>query len=123
MLSTNLKHIETDEAFRNLLTENENVMVCCGRMGPMCIPVYDVMEKLEGKYRHVEFRDMAFDSPVSHNIRNLPEVRGFNGLPFTVYFQHGRVVAATGSIQNKQQVTAMLDRLFPAHQQEAAAAV
>jgi thioredoxin 1 len=112
MLNTNLKHIESDEAFRALLSENENVMVCCGRMGPMCIPVYDVMEKIESKYPHVQLRDMAFDGTVSHNIRALPEVRGFNSLPLTVYFKNGRVVGATGGIQNKQQVTAMLDRLF-----------
>ena len=123
MLNTNLKHIESDGAFQALLHDNENVMVCCGRMGPMCIPVYDVMEKLEGRYPHVQFRDMAFDSPVSHNIRELPEVRGFNGLPFTVYFHKGRVVAATGSIQNKQQITATLERFFSPQQHAVAAAM
>jgi len=121
MLNTNLKHIESDEAFETLLANNENVMVCCGRMGPMCIPVYDVMEKLEGKYPHVQFRDMAFDSTVSHHIRALPEVRGFNSLPMVVYYQKGRVVAATSGIQNKQQVSAMLNQLFMPEQQAAAA--
>jgi len=123
MLNTNLKHIESDEAFRALLSENENVMVCCGRMGPMCIPVYDVMEKIESKYPHVQLRDMAFDGPVSHLIRALPEVRGFNSLPLTVYFKNGRVAGATGGIQNKQQVTAMLDRLFAAQPMTASTAM
>lgn len=123
MLNTNLKHIESDEAFRALLSDNENVMVCCGRMGPMCIPVYDVMEKIESKYPHVQLRDMAFDGPVSHHIRALPEVRGFNSLPLTVYFKNGRVVGATGGIQNKQQVTAMLDRLFAAQPMTATTAM
>jgi thioredoxin 1 len=123
MLNTNLKHIESDEAFRALLSDNENVMVCCGRMGPMCIPVYDVMEKIESKYPHVQLRDMAFDGPVSHLIRALPEVRGFNSLPLTVYFKNGRVAGATGGIQNKQQVTAMLDRLFAAQPMTASTAM
>ncbi len=123
MLNTNLKHIESDEAFRALLSENENVMVCCGRMGPMCIPVYDVMEKIESKYPHVQLRDMAFDGPVSHLIRALPEVRGFNSLPLTVYFKNGRVAGATGGLQNKQQVTAMLDRLFAAQPMTASTAM
>lgn len=112
MLNTNLKHTDSDEAFQSLLSENENVMLCCGRMGPMCIPVYDVMEKLQSKYPHVAFRDMAFDGPASENIRRLSEVRGFNSLPLVVYFKNGRVVKATGGLQDKKQVQSMLDQLF-----------
>jgi thioredoxin 1 len=121
MLSTNLKHITIEAEFKDTLGKNENVAIVCGRMGPMCIPVYDVMEKLEPKYPHVQFRDLEFDGPVGHLIRNLPEVRNFNGLPFTVYFRHGKVVAATSSIQTKQQVTEILNReLAPAAMRSAA---
>ncbi len=112
MLNTNLKHIESDEAFRRVLEDNDNVMICCGREGPMCLPVYDVMESLEDKYPHVAFRDMSFDGPAAHNIKSLPQVRHFTGLPFTVYFKGGQVVAATTSIQNKKQVREILDREF-----------
>ena len=112
MLNTNLNHIESDDEFRKVLDENENVMICCGREGPMCLPVYDVMENLESKYQHVAFRDMKFDGFASHNIKGLPEVRSFTGLPFTVYFKKGEVVAATSSIQNKHQVKEVLDRQF-----------
>lgn len=112
MLNTNLKHVESDEAFRRVLDESDNVMICCGREGPMCLPVYDVLENLEGNYPHVAFRDMAFDGPASNNIKVLPETRGFAGLPFTVYFKKGKVVAATSSIQTKQQVREILDRHF-----------
>lgn len=114
MLGTNLKHIESEADFRDTLARNENVMLCCGRMGPMCLPVYDVMEKLEPKYRHVAFRDLEFDGPDGHLIRSLPEVRGYNSLPFTLYFKNGKVVAATGGIQTKKQVTEILDQRFGA---------
>jgi thioredoxin 1 len=114
MLQTNLTHITSDPEFKKTLEENENVMICCGRMGPMCLPVYDVMENLEGKYTHVAFRDLAFDGPAAHNIRRLPQVAGFQGLPFTVYFKNGEVVGATSSIQNKGQVKAILDQHFAA---------
>ncbi len=121
MLNTHLKHVLTDEEFKELITKNENVMVCCGRMGPMCLPVYDVMEKLEPKYSHVQFRDLEFDAPVAHNIKSLPECRTFQGLPFTVYFKNGKVVAATSSIQTKKQVTAILDeKLAPSAGERAA---
>ena len=112
MLDTNLKHIESDEEFKKVLQENENVMVCCGRMGPMCLPVYDVMENFESRYENVAFRDMAFDEPVSHVIKELPETRSFMGLPFTVYFKNGKVVKATSSIQNKAQVAEILNENF-----------
>lgn len=112
MLDTNLKHINTASELEKTIQENENVMVCCGRMGPMCIPVYGVMEDLEEKYQHVAFRDMPFDSPEAQVIKTLPECKNFRGLPFTVYYKNGKVAAATASIQTKDQVTGILDKEF-----------
>jgi thioredoxin 1 len=101
MLYTNLKHLESIADHNKAINENENVMVICGRMGPMCIPVYGIAEELEMEYEHVMFYDMEFDNPVSDVIRILPEVRGFTGIPFTIYYRNGRVVKATASIQTK----------------------
>jgi thioredoxin 1 len=112
MLYTNLKHIESASEHARIISENENVMVICGRMGPMCIPVYGIAEELEDKYKHVKFCDMEFDNPQSHVIRNLPEVNGFMGIPFTIYYKNGKVVKATSSIQTKAQVTAILNEYF-----------
>ena len=95
-----------------LLKNNENVMICCGRMGPMCIPVYDIMEKLEPKYLQIQMMDMDFDIPAASFIRNLPECASFMGLPFTVYFKNGKVVKATTSIQNEKGITDILDEVF-----------
>ena len=112
MLYTNLKHLETAVDLKNAIVENENVMVICGRMGPMCIPVYGIAEEIEDEYRHVKFYDMEFDNPESIVIRTLPEVRGFMGIPFTVYYNNGNVVKATSSIQTKDQVTRILNQEF-----------
>ncbi len=111
-LQTNLHEIETAAELQKMIEENENVMVCCGRMGPMCIPVYEVMEEIEGDYSHVKFAVMAFDSPEAHIIRNAPECRGFMGLPFTMYYKNGKVAKATSSIQNYKQVTGILNEVF-----------
>lgn len=108
-LPTNLSHITTASELEEIINQNENVMVCCGRMGPMCVPVYDVMEQLESEYKNVKFFDMAFDSPEAHIIRNLPECKGFAGLPFTVYYKNGKVVKATSSIQNMEQVKEIIN--------------
>jgi len=112
MLYTNLKHIETASEHNRIINENENVMVCCGRMGPMCIPVYGVMEELENEYTHVQFYDMEFDNPESHVIRNAPECASFRGLPYVVYYKNGKLVKATTSIQNMNQVKSVLDKEF-----------
>jgi len=112
MLYTNLKHIESAAEHAKILNENENVMIICGRMGPMCIPVYGIAEDLEDEYSHVKFCDLEFDNPASTVIRNLPEVRGFMGIPFTIYYKNGKVVKATSSIQSRPQVTAILDQVF-----------
>ena len=112
MLMTNLKHLESDDEVKKVLEENENVMICCGRMGPMCLPVYADMEELEKQYSHVAFRDMDFDVPVAEFIKDLPECSTFMGLPFTVYFKNGKVVTATTSIQSKEQIVEILDDKF-----------
>ncbi len=114
MLYTNLKHIESADAHKKIISENENVMVICGRMGPMCIPVYGIAEELEGQYNQVKFCDMEFDNPESHIIRTIPEVKGFMGIPFTIYYKNGVVVKATSSIQTKEQVISILDKEFSA---------
>jgi thioredoxin len=112
-LDTNLKHIETGTDLDLLINSKENVMVCCGRMGPMCMPVYSAMEELQnsGEY-DVEFRDMPFDAPEASIIRELPECASFRGLPFTVYYKNGKVIKATSSIQSKDQVTSILDEII-----------
>lgn len=112
MLKTNLTHVISEKDHSDLLTSNENVMICCGRMGPMCIPVYEVMEELEGEYKNIKFADMEFDSPDAKIIRNLPECRSFQGLPFVVFYKNGQVVKATSSIQSRDQITSILDEQF-----------
>ncbi|MRR22616.1 thioredoxin [bacterium] len=112
MLYTNLNHVQTAQQLEKIISENENVMVCCGRMGPMCIPVYGIMEELEPKYTHVKFFDMEFDNPESQVIRNAPLTRGFMGLPYTVYYRNGKMVKATTSIQTMAQVKSVLDSEF-----------
>jgi thioredoxin 1 len=112
MLNTNLTHVLSEKEHSELLKNHENVMICCGRMGPMCIPVYDAMEELEGEYKNVKFADMEFDIPDARVIRNLPECRNFAGLPFVVYYKNGKVVKATSSIQSKDQIIEILDTYF-----------
>jgi len=112
MLQTNLEHIESEEQLKELIENNEKVAVCCGRMGPMCIPVYDIFEILQGDYPDIQFRDMDFDIPAAAIIKGLPECRGFGGLPFTVYYRNGKVVKATSSVQTAKQVKSVIKDVF-----------
>lgn len=112
LLHTGLHEIESAAELQKMISENENVMVCCGRMGPMCMPVYEVMEELEEERNNIKFAVMAFDNPEASVIRNAPECRGFMGLPFTMYYKNGEVAHATSSIQNMQMVTDILDAKF-----------
>ena len=109
MLHTNLKHVLSADEHQKLIAENENVMVCCGRMGPMCIPVYAAMSELENEYENIVFADMEFDIPDAAVIRDAPECRGFMGLPFVVYYKNGQLVHATSGIQYRDQVKTILD--------------
>ncbi len=114
MLKTELKHLETEADIHGVLEQNENVVICCGRMGAMCIPVYRAMERMETEYPHVAFRDVDFDIPAAYFIRDLPACAAFMGLPFTVYFRRGCVVEATTSIQATGQIRAILEEQFSA---------
>ena len=107
ILHTNLKHIESEEQYHQVLADNENVMICCGRMGPMCIPVYQSIIGLEPGYQN-----FAFDHPQANVLRSLPESQGFMGLPFTIYYKNGKVAAATSGLQTREQVQEVLDREF-----------
>ena len=115
MLRTDLRHLETDEETREAWRNNENVVICCGRMGPMCTPVYAILSQLETHYPHVCFYDQDFDIPAAKLIISLPECVSFMGLPLTVYFKNSKVVAATTSIQTRGQISEILDREFGSH--------
>jgi thioredoxin 1 len=118
MLQTDLQHVNTEEETRQLIAQNSYVMICCGRMGPMCVPVYNIMHQLESEYPHVVFRDMDFDTRDADFIRMLPECRSFMGLPFTIYYKDGKVAQATSSIQNREQIVRILDQEFAEGQNE-----
>jgi thioredoxin 1 len=109
ILDTAVQEIESAQELEKIVSENENVMVCCGRMGPMCIPVYEAMEELEDERLNVKFFSMAFDNPEAGVIREAPLCKGFMGLPFTLYYKNGKMVKATSSIQNREQITGILD--------------
>jgi len=112
MLQTNLGHIEAKEQLKELIENNEKVAVCCGRMGPMCIPVYDIFEILQEKYPDIQFRDMDFDTPAAAMIKDLPECRNFWGLPYTIYYRNVKVVKATSSIQSAKEVKSIINDVF-----------
>ena len=111
-LQARLNHIHSEEEFKQVVNENANLMICCGRMGPMCMPVYATMEILKEQFQHVAFYDMPFDHPEAHVIRKLTECTGFMGLPFTVYYKNGTVVKATTSIQTRDQVESILKTYY-----------
>ncbi|HUX57257.1 MAG TPA: hypothetical protein VMV77_09790 [Bacteroidales bacterium] len=112
MLETTVHEIETASELEKIINENENVMVSCGRMGPMCIPVYDAMEELKEERPDVKFYVMGFDTPEASPIRNAPMCRGFMGLPFNVYYKNDKMVTATSSIQDKEQIVSVMDQFF-----------
>ncbi len=108
-LQTGIKEIMAATELENIIKENENVMVCCGKSGPMCIPVYDTMEELEKERPEIKFYSMSYDSPESAPIKTAPICSGLRGLPFTVYYKKGEIVYATTNVQTKDQISSVLD--------------
>ncbi|MGC9150750.1 MAG: thioredoxin [Microbacter sp.] len=112
MLDTHLHHIETAEQLNQIISTYPNVVTVCGRMGPMCIPVYENAEELQNEYPYVQFYDMDFDNPEAYVIRSLPEVKRFMGIPFTIYYFRGSVVRATTGLQTKEEMIDIIETEF-----------
>lgn len=55
MLETNLNHLITAEQHQEAISDNEDVVVCCGRMGSMLIPAYEIMELIRDSCPSVQF--------------------------------------------------------------------
>lgn len=112
MLYTNLNHIERESEFKAILAENENVVLICGRMGPVCIPVYRAAEELEAAYLHVKFFDLEYDNPESFFFHTRPEVQDLAEHPFTIFYKNGRAVNAISGVQPKSLIKVLLDKEF-----------
>jgi len=114
MLGTKVKEITSREELENLVKENENALICAGRLGPMCIPVYKAMEQMENEeqFSHVKFYTVDFDTNAAMPIRNDSMCAGFMGLPFTAYFKQGKIVHATSSIQSRAQLEENIKKVF-----------
>jgi thioredoxin 1 len=115
MLYTNLNHIENAADFSKSLTENEKVVIICGRMDASSVQVYRNAADVKSKYWHVEFFDLEYDNPVSAFFHAIPEVAGQNALPLTVCFKNGKVEkVATGSLSESEMVEILDDVFEPA---------
>ena len=112
LLDTPLDNINSKQEHKELIAKHEKAVVVCGRMGPMCVPVYGIMDALKEKNPDIEFRDMMFDIRDADVIRNLPEASQFRGLPFTIYYRNGKVVKATSSIQSAKDVKTIIKEVF-----------
>ncbi len=112
MLYTNLKHIETASAFTQVIGQNENVVIICGRMGVTCVPVYNIAEELEAQYKNVKFYDMEFDNPESAVLKNVVEYYDLRNIPLIGYFKNGSLVKVSMGTQTKKQITSILNKEY-----------
>ncbi len=112
MLYTNLNHIENAADFSKSLSENENVVIICGRMDTASVNVYRTAVGLKAKYRHIKFFDLEYDNPVSAFFRAIPEVAGQKALPVTVCFKNGKVEKVTAGSLSASEMAEILDDVF-----------
>jgi len=110
MLYTNLKHIETDKQQQQVVAENENVVIICGRMEPASILLYRVAAGLEKKYPQVAFYDMEFDNPETTVLKHALEDCNLTNIPLTGYFKNGYLVNVTFGVQTSQQMIDLIEK-------------
>ncbi len=112
MLYTNLKHIETAADYHRVISENLQVVIVCGRMGEFSIPVYRILETLQGEYPQVKFFDMEFDNPESKLVRDLfvdiPESK----IPFLLFYENGELTYRTWGTKTKEDLIPVISEIF-----------
>lgn len=113
MLYTNLEHIETAGDFEKIIRDNENVVVICGRMGPLCVPVYRAIEELGHEFQQIKFFDMEYDNPEFYFFHARPEVSNLEDIPFTTFYYRGEAVKSVGGLQTKAQLNKFLNEALP----------
>lgn len=113
MLYTNLEHIETARDFEKIIRENENVVVICGRMGPLCVPVYRAIEELGNEFQQIKFYDMEYDNPEFYFFHARPEVSNLDEIPFTTFYHRGEAVKSVAGMQTKVQLKKFLNEVLP----------
>lgn len=112
MLYTNLNHIENAADFSKSLTENEKVVIICGRMDTASVSTYRAADSLKPGYRHIRFFDLEYDNPVSAFFHAIPEVAGQKTLPLTVCFKNGKVEKVTAGSLSENEMAEILDDVF-----------
>jgi len=112
MLYTNLKHIETSSDYTRTIGQNGNVIIICGRMNPVCIPIFRIAEELESTYKHVKFYDMEFDNPESGVLKNVVQYYNLEDIPLVGYFKDGNLVEVSIGTQTKEQMLAVLNKEY-----------
>jgi hypothetical protein len=112
MLYTNLKHIDTAADYRQIISEQPNVMICYGRMGLKSISVYEIMEKIEPRYKHVKFYDMEFDNPESKVVPETQNCKELDELPYIIYYKDGEAIHITSGPQTEPQIVTILNHIF-----------
>ncbi|HNW52285.1 MAG TPA: hypothetical protein PKH79_14480 [Prolixibacteraceae bacterium] len=112
MLYTNLKHIESEDEHRQIIQQNEQVVVVCGRMDAASVSVYRVAEMLMAAYPGVKFCDMEFDNPQSQFLCDLFHEPEKQNLPLTIYYQDGCPVRFISGMQTTEQVAGNLEKML-----------
>lgn len=114
MLGTKTQEIKSKEELQKHVKDNDAVIICAGRLGPMCIPVYKAMEQMEqeGQFGNVKFLTVDFDSEAATPVRDSEKCSDFRGLPFTAYYKNGEIVHATSSIQTKAQIEENIESVY-----------
>jgi thioredoxin 1 len=108
MLYTNLNHIETTSDYQQVIAENGQVVIVCGRMGEFSIPVYRILETFQDVYPQVKFFDMEFDNPEAKLVCDLFYDMPGAKVPFIVYFVNGEIVYRTWGTKTKEEIEDML---------------
>jgi len=112
MLYTNLKHIESIKQLNDVIGNNNNVVMCYGRMNSDCIPVFNALEQLESELSDVQIYDIEYDNPEFEDFKQSTHSLTMTELPYLIFFQNGEVREVFAGKKDENQLRTSIHSIY-----------
>ena len=112
MLYTNLNHIELSGQLQKVIENNENVVLCYGKMNYDCVPVFNALELLENEFSFIKMYDVEYDNPEFNDFKQSLQNLNLSQLPYVLLFKKGKVHNAFSGTKNENQLREIFNAVY-----------
>jgi len=112
MLYTNLNHIESTSQLNSIIENNDNVVMCYGRMNHDCVAVFNALEMLENELPDVQIYDIEYDNPEFEDFKQSTRSLTMAELPYLILFKNGVVQEVNTGKKDENQLRTLIQKTY-----------